>query len=285
MDHRLHALARLHLDDVDDVCALGSLAALGDLIALLAVHLAGVREEEDIVVGRGGEHVDHRVLVAGGDALLAHAALTLRGVLARARALDVAVARQGEDALLLFDEVFDVDLVLDLLDLGLALIAILVANFNELVLQNALEHRLVGEKLDKVGDLLFQLVKLVLELFAVETLQGLQAHIENGLRLHVGEREAFHQLFLRVVVARADDVDDLVDIVLRNEQTLQQVLALACLFEVILRSARDELFLEGEILVDDVAQGQNLRLLLVVDKRQHVDGKARLKLRLGEQAV
>ena len=217
MDHRLHALARLHLDDVDDVCALGSLAALGDLIALLAVHLAGIGEEEDIVVGRGGEHVDHRVLVAGGDALLAHAALTLRGVLARARALDVAVAGQGEDALLLFDEVFDVDLVLDLLNFGLALIAVLVADLNELVLEDALEHRLVCEQFDKVRDLLFEFVVLVLELLAVEALQGLQAHIEDGLRLHVGKREALHQLFLRVVVARADDVDDLVDVVLRDQ--------------------------------------------------------------------
>ena len=151
------------------------------------------------------------------DALLAHAALTLRGVLARARALDVAVAGQGEDALLLLDEVFNVDLVLDLLNFGLALIAILVANFDELVLEGALEHRLVGEKLDKVRDLLFEFVVLVLQLFAVEALQGLQAHIENGLCLHVGEREAFHELFLRVVVARADDVDDLVDVVLRDQ--------------------------------------------------------------------
>ena len=217
MDHRLHALACLHLNDVDDVRALGGLAALGNLIALLAVHLAGVREEENIVMGRGGEHVDHRVLVAGGDALLAHATLTLRGVLARARALDVAVAREREDALLLLDEVFNVDFVLDLLNFGLALIAILVANFDELVLEDALEHRLICEQFDKVRDLLFQLVVLVLELFAVEALQGLQAHIEDGLRLHVGEREAFHQLFLRVVVARADDVDDLVDIVLRDQ--------------------------------------------------------------------
>ena len=168
-------------------------------------------------MGRGGEHVDHRVLVAGGDALLAHAALTLRGVLARARALDVAVAGQGEDALLLLDEVFNVDLVLDLLNFGLALIAVLVADLKKLVLQNALEHRLVCEQLDKVRDLLFEFVVLVLQLFTVKTLQGLQAHIENGLRLNIGEREAFHQLFLRVVVARADDVDDLVDIVLRDQ--------------------------------------------------------------------
>ena len=285
MDHRLHALAGLHLNDVDDVRALGGLAALGDLIALLAVYLAGIGEEEDIVVGRGGENVHHAVLFARGDALFAHAALTLRGVLARARALDIAVARERKDALLLFDEVFDVDLVLDLLNFGLARIAVLVADLKKLVLQNTLEHRLVGEKFFKVGDLLFQFVELVLELLAVKSLQGLQAHIEDRLRLHIGEGEALHELFLRVVVACADDVDDLVDVVLRDEKALQQVLALARFFEVVLRSARDKLFLEGKILVDDVAQGQDLRLLLVIHKRQHIDGKARLHLRLGKEAV
>ncbi len=126
------------------IFTLGSLAAFGDLIALLAVHLAGVRKEEDIVVGRGGEHVDHRVLVAGGDALLAHAALTLSGVFADRRALDVAVLRQGEDALLLLDEVFNVDLVLDLLDLGDPLVAILVGNGLQLLLEDGLHQSLVA---------------------------------------------------------------------------------------------------------------------------------------------
>ncbi len=42
-------------------------------------------------------------------------------------ALDVAVLGQGEDALLLLDQVLDVDLVLHVLDLGLALVAVLVA--------------------------------------------------------------------------------------------------------------------------------------------------------------
>ena len=35
--------------------------------------------------------------------------------------------------------------------------------------------------------LLLQLVVLVLELLAVEALQGLEAHVENGLRLNVVE--------------------------------------------------------------------------------------------------
>ena len=285
VEHGLHALSGLDLDDVDDVRALSGLTALGDLIALLAVDLAGVGEEEDIVVRGGGEHVHDGVLLAGGDALLAHAALALRGILAHAGALDVAVLREGEDALLLLDEILNVDLVLDVLNFGLALVAVLVANFDQLVLEDALEHRFVGKKLNEVGDLLFQLVILVLELFAVETLQGLQAHFKNGLRLNVGERKARHELFLGVVVAGADDVDDLVDVVLRDEESLQQVLALARLLEVVLRAAGDDLLLIGEVFIENVAQGEDLRLLLVIDQREHIDGEAGLELRLREQAI
>ena len=88
VNHGLHPLALLHLKDVDNVGALGGLAALGDLVALLAVDLAGVGEEEEVVVGGGGEHVHHAVLLPGGDALLAHAALGLGRILADRGTLD-----------------------------------------------------------------------------------------------------------------------------------------------------------------------------------------------------
>ena len=187
VQHRLHALARLDLNDVHDVHALGRLAALGDLIALLAVDLARVGEEEDIVVRRGGEHVDHRVLLAGGDALLAHAALTLGGILARGGALDVAVGRERKDALLLLDQILDVDLILDVLNLGAALVAELVGDGGQLLLEDLAHERVVGEHLEEVGDLLLELLVLVLQLLAVEPLQALELHVEDGLRLHVVE--------------------------------------------------------------------------------------------------
>ncbi|CAN4018586.1 Arc-like DNA binding domain-containing protein, partial [Dysosmobacter welbionis] len=38
-------------------------------------------------------------------------------------------------------------------------------------------------------------------------------------------------------------------------------------------------------LVNDVAQGEDLGLRLVIHQGQHVDGKAGLQLGLGEQAV
>ena len=166
-----------------------------------------------------------------------------------------------------------------------ALVAVLVANFDELVLEDALEHRLVRKKLDKVGDLLFQLVVLVLQLLALESLQAFELHVEHDLRLNFRQVELCHQALFRVVVALADGLDDLVNVLLSNEQTLKHVLALECLFEIVLRSARDDLFLEGEVLVQHVAQRENLRLRLVIDQRQHRHAEGRLHLRLGKQAV
>lgn len=40
---------------------------------------------------------------------------------------------------------------------------------------------------------------------------------------HLGEAEALHEVFLRVVVTLADDADDLVDVLLGDEQTLEQI--------------------------------------------------------------
>ena len=223
VEHGLDPLPLLHLQDVDDVGASGGLAALRDLVALLAVDLAGIGKEQEIVVGGGGEHIHHGVLVTGGDALLTHAALALGGVLTDGGALDVAVLRQGKDALLLLNEVLDVDLVLHVLNFRLAVVAVLLGNGGQFLLQDGAHQSVVGQHLQEVGDLLLQLLVLRLQLLTIQPLQRLQAHIQNGLCLHIVQPEAGHKVLLGVVVAGADDVDDLVDVVLCDEQTLQQV--------------------------------------------------------------
>ena len=160
MDHGLYPLVGLDLQNVHQRGALGGLAGFGDLIALLPVDLAGIGEEQNEIMGGGGEHVADVVLVTGGDALLAHAALGLGGVLAGGGALDVAVAGQGIDALLLLDQVLNVDLVLHVLNLRLAVIAVLVGDGGQLLLQNGLHQSLVGEDALEVGDALLQLLIL-----------------------------------------------------------------------------------------------------------------------------
>ena len=285
VEHGLYPLVRLDLQDVDQGDTTGGTTALGDLIALLAVDLARIGEEEDTVVGRGGEHVADIVLVAGGDALLTLSALALSGIFADRGALNVAVLGEGKDALLLFNEILDVQIVLHILNLRLALVAVFVADLGELVLQHAAKHCLAAEELHIVGDALFQLIVLVLQLLAVETLQGDEAHIADGLCLHLGEVETLHQVILGVIVAGADDLDDFVNIILRDQEALQQVLTLAGLLQIILSAAGDDLQLEGQIFINNVPQRQDLGLLLIIHQRQHIDGEAGLHLGLGKEAI
>ena len=80
-------------------------------------------------------------------------------------------------------------------------------------------------------------------------MKPLELHVEHDLRLNLRQVEFRHQAFFRVVVALADGLDDLVDVLLGDEKTFEHMLALERLFEVVLRAAGDDLFLEGEILV------------------------------------
>ena len=287
VDHGGHLLVAVHLKDVDDVAAPGGAARLRDLIALLAEHPALVGEEENMVVGGGGEHGVHVVLLPCGHGLLAHAALALRRVLAGAGALDVAVGGHGKDALLLLNEILHVQIVLGKADLSLAVVAVLVPDLNELVLEDAAEHSLVAEQLVIIGDLLFQLLILGLQLLLFQSLQALELHIQNGLGLHVGQAEAVHQVFPGVVVALPDNADDLVDVVLRDEQALQQMGALLRLPQVVPGAPGDDLFLKGDILVQHLPQGQRpgVQVAVLLDQRQHDHGEGGLHLGLGEQAV
>ncbi|MPN64634.1 hypothetical protein SDC9_212410 [bioreactor metagenome] len=80
-------------------------------------------------------------------------------------------------------------------------------------------------------------------------------------------------------------MDDLVDVVLGDEQSLQQMGPLLGLPQVEFRPADDDLLLKAQIFVQNVAQGQDLGLALVIHQGQHVDGEAVLQLGLGKQAV
>ena len=57
------------------------------------------------------------------------------------------------------------------------------------------------------------------------------------------------------------------------------------LAQVVARAADDDVLLMGKVFVENFSQGQHLRLALVPDECEHIDGEGRLHLRLGEQAV
>ena len=80
-------------------------------------------------------------------------------------------------------------------------------------------------------------------------MKPLELHVKHDLRLNLRQVESRHQALFCVVVALADGLDDLVDVLLGNEKTFEHMLALERLFEVVLCAAGDDLFLKGEIFV------------------------------------
>ena len=68
----------------------------------------------------------------------------------------------------------------------------------------------------------------------------------------------------------------IVNVILRDQQTLQQMRPLLSLFQIVAGPADDDLLLERQIFVNNVPQGQDLGLVLVIHQSQHIDGKRSL---------
>ena len=99
-----------------------------------------------------------------------------------------------------------------------------------------------------------------------------------------------HQVFLGfgLVLGGADDGDNAVDIVGRDLEALQNVCTITRFLEVKACAALDNVLLEADILVKDLAQGQHARLEFAARTRYERDVDHRngiLELRIGEQLV
>ena len=152
---------------------------------------AAVREEQRPVVGVGDEQVLDGVLLArhvADDPLAAAVLATVRG---DRLALDVAAARDRDDDVLVGDEVLVGHLAAGVVgDSRPSLAGVLPLQLGELVLDD-LEHAgRVGEDVLELGDQLDDREVLVLDLLALEGGEAREAHVEDRLRLQLGEVEA-----------------------------------------------------------------------------------------------
>ena len=210
---------RLKRQDVCNMAALGGASGFGNHITLEPMDASRIRKEEQIVMCRCHEQMLDVILFLQALTGNASAAAFLCAVGVYRQALDIAAVGEGVAAFALLDQILILDLIDHVHDLGAALIAVLVTDGGQFVLQNALDQIDIAENTLKISDFLFQLLIFVLELFTFQTLQRLQTHIENGLRLNVAQTEALHQLFFSVVIGAADDLYNFVDMVLRDQQT------------------------------------------------------------------
>ena len=99
----------------------------------------------------------------------------------------------------------------------------------------------------------------------------------NRLSLDLRQREVAHQSAARVICvgSAADERDDGIERVERLEIPLEDVRALLCLPQLVLRAARDDLALILEVMTDQLEQRERLRD--AVDERDRVVTERRLE--------
>ena len=135
-------------------------------------------------MGVGHQQVADGVLFDGARADDALAAARLAAVRDERLALDVAATADGDDHVLVGDEVVVAELLVGAaLDARAAVLAVLDVQLAQLVADD-LEHALgVGQDVLELGDALDDGHVLVLDLLALERRQTAQLHLEDGVGL------------------------------------------------------------------------------------------------------
>ena len=124
--------------------------------------------------------------------------------------------------------------------------------------------------------LLFHYTRFGYDYRALQTGQRTQTHIHNSLSLYIRQIKLFDQFCLGSLhICRAsDNTNDFINMILGDEQAFQNMGPFLGFSQVIFCPANDQLFLEGQIFVQNMAQGENTRLRLVIHQREHDNGKA-----------
>jgi len=241
--HRLDLLAVTEVEEVDRRLPAGRSGHLRDLVRLQLVDLAAVGEDEQVVVGVGGEHGRDAVglLQPGTDDPLPAAVLRPEGV--QRHPLDVVVLAHHDDALFLRDEVFvgDVAGVLD--EARAALVAVLVFHLPQFVDDHGVEFVGVREDdlqpLDPSGHVLV----LGLDLLGLHRGERPELHADDVGRLRLRELVLRLQRGLRgvAVVGVLDRLDHVVDLFERLQPPFEDVRAVLPLGELVLGAPAHDL--------------------------------------------
>src|SRR5918998_745671 len=277
--HGGDVLALRERQQVGDVTPLGRPSHPRELVDLEAIHLALVGKEEHVVVGgRDKEVVDVVALfqLHPGDA---HPAAALLAERVDGDALQVAAVGDGDDHLLLGDEVLDLEVHALFGRYGRpALVGEGRPDLLELLLDDAVHLRLVGQDAFEVLDLLPEVLVLALHLLALQRGEPLQPEVEDGLRLALGEFEVLYQVVARGLHAARtpDGGHHLVEVGERDEEAFEDVRPRLCPLQLVARPARHHLELVGDVVLEHLPVGERPRH--AVHERHQVDPEALLHL-------
>ena len=279
-DVRHHLVIGLNVDQVLDGPPLGRPGAFRHLEDAHPETAALLREDEQpIVVGRREDLLDE-ILITGDGPLGPHPTTGLFLVFVEAGPLDVAGVADGDHHLLVRNHVLDAQLGAGELNAGTALVAKLLLDLEQLVLDDGHPQPLVLENGLQSTNQLHQFIVLCTELVPLESGQLLEAHVENGPRLQLAQLELLHQAvagFFRRLAA-TDERDDFIEVVNGDDQALQDVGALFGLPQLKLRAADHNIMAVLDVMEDHLPQVQELRTAL--DQGDVVDREAGLELRV-----
>src|SRR5581483_6844584 len=287
LDDRAHRFALAERQQVDDRAALRLARAERQLVHLEPVDLPDAREEQDVVVRRGDEQMLDVVLVLQVHPHHADAAAPLLAIRGDREALDVAGAGDRDHHVLFRDQVFELELLLGGDDLGAAVVAAAVdaLQLEQLLLDQRVDLLLGTEQVAELLDALLLVAVVLLDARALERSEGAQAQLEDRRRLAFAQIELLHQAVARGLrVGRAaDQGNDRVEIVERDQVALEDVDLALETAQLVLAAARDDLALEVEVVREQLEQRQRLRH--AVDERDGVHTERRLQRRVLEQLV
>ncbi|MPM76520.1 hypothetical protein SDC9_123518 [bioreactor metagenome] len=184
----------------------------------------------------------------------AASAAVLRAVGVGCEALDIAKVSHGDRHVLFLNHVVEIDIVDHLRDFGAALIVVFFLDGERFFLDDAEELAFVVQNALQITHTLTEHAIFFHDLVAFESCQTLDAHVENRLRLPLGEAKAIDELQFRFrrACARLDEIYDLVDIIQRDDKAFENMQALFRAVEVIGCAAGDDVFLVLQIIVQYV---------------------------------
>ena len=271
---RRDLLGRLDGDAVDHRLAPRRAARLRDLVDLEPVELAGVGEEEQVVVGAGDEEVLDPVVLLQVGPVEPPAAAPLLLVGAHRDPLDVAGVGDGDDHVLFGDQVLDGELALVGHDLGPAVVAELLDHLGHLGLEDGHPLRLGGQDRLEVLDRGAHLFQLGLQLVDLEPGELGQPHVEDGIALLLAQPEPLAELRVGLgrVVRAPDDLDDLVDVVDGDLEAFEDVLPRLRRLEVELGPPDDDLVPVLDVPLQQLLQVHHLGRALVEGEHDDAEG-------------
>ena len=226
------------------------------------------------------------VLLASGHADQALAAARLRAIGRHRRSLDVAAPRDGDEHILILNQVFDVELAVHAgQDLCPAVVAILLLQLGQVFLDQIQDLPVVFQQAMQVRDVLGDLAIFIFDLLSLQRGQPAQLHIQNGGGLNFRQSESGHQLCPGIVGVdrRADGLDDFVQVADGDEQPGQDVLAALGLVQLEARATNDHVNPVVDVDLQHPLQREQARLL--VHQGQQLHAERRLQGRVLEQLV